>query len=252
MAAITRPWFLRNTVDKSRLKQLKELERRLKFKFRKKRLLDQALTHRSYIFGKDKDRKTFEANEELEFFGDAVLGLIVSEYFYRKFPHSGEGKLSRLRANIVNRDVLYPKALALRLGEFLLISRSEEKSGGRKRVGLLADVLEALIGAIYIEGGLRKAGRFVLTHFKEELEKADHPETFRDYKSLLQEHIQRKCKTIPHYRVFSTEGPDHKKVFSVSVECNSRLYGTGKGLSKKEAEQKAAKIAYKNFFSIEK
>ncbi len=232
-------------MDKPRLKQLKELERQLKFKFRKRRVLNQALTHRSYIFGKNKDKKGPEANEELEFFGDAVLGLIVSEYFYKKFPHSGEGKLSRLRANIVNRDVLYPKALALKLGDFLLISRSEEKSGGRKRIGLLADVLEAVIGAIYIEGGLRKARQFVFTHFKEDMEKAGHPETFRDYKSLLQEYIQRKYRTIPCYRVFSTEGPDHKKVFSVSVECDGQLYGKGKGLSKKEAEQKAAKIAYK-------
>jgi len=232
-------------MDKSRLKQIKELERRLKYKFRKKTLLNQALSHRSYI-RESRGREIFQANEELEFLGDAVLGLIVSEYFYQHYPHSGEGNLSRLRANIVNRDVLYPKALELNLGKFLLISRSEEKSGGRRRAGLLADGLEALIGAVYLDGGWQKARRFILNHFREELEKAGEPQYFRDYKSLLQEFIQRKHKTIPHYKVVSTEGPDHKKVFSVSVQLKGEIYGRGKGLSKKEAEQEAAKSALKN------
>ena len=231
-------------MDKARLKKLRQLERQIKIKFRKKALLNQALIHRSFLYEKSKTKDGLIAYEELEFLGDAVLGLVVSEYFYKRFPHSGEGKLSRLRANIVNRNVLYPKALELNLGEFLLISQSEEKSGGRKRAGLLADVLEAIVGVVYLDGGWPKAKRFVLAHFKEELEKAEHPEYFRDFKSFLQEFIQRNYKTVPHYKVVSTEGPDHRKVFSVSVEFNGNICGRGKGLSKKEAEQKAAKIAF--------
>jgi len=231
-------------MDKLRLKQLKELERQIKFRFREKKILNQALSHRSFGYEKYKGKKDFKANEELEFLGDAVLGLVVSEYFYRHFPYSGEGNLSRLRANIVNRNVLYPKALALDLGKYLLISRSEEKSGGRKRSGLLADALEALIGAVYLDGGFKKAGLFVSTLFKKELKEAGEPQYFRDYKSLLQEFAQSKYKTIPHYKVVSAEGPDHRKVFSVSVELKGEIFGRGKGLSKKEAEQQSAKVAF--------
>ncbi len=234
-------------MDSIRLKQLKQLERQLKIKFKKKNLLNQALSHRSFGYEKYRGKKDFEANEELEFLGDAVLGLIISEFFYRRFPNSGEGKLSRFRANIVNRNVLYPKALSLNLDKFLLISRSEEKSGGRKRAGLLADTLEALIGAIYIDGGFKKAKQFVLNNFKEELEKAGSPQYCQDFKSLLQEFIQRKYKIIPHYKVVATEGPDHRKIFSVSVEFKGEIFGRGKGLSKKEAEQQSAKAALSKF-----
>lgn len=227
------------------MKQLKELERQIKFKFRQKKLLNQALSHRSFGYEKYKGEKDFAANEELEFLGDAILGLIVSECFYQRFPHSGEGNLSRLRANIVNRNVLYPKALTLNLGKFLLISRSEEKSGGRKRTGLLADALEALIGAVYLDGGFRKGRMFVLNLFKEELKKAGEPQYFRDYKSLLQEFVQSRYKIIPHYKVVSAEGPDHRKIFSVSVEFRGEIFGRGKGLSKKEAEQQSAEAALK-------
>lgn len=215
---------------------MRDLERKLKIDFRKKRLVQQALTHKSYAHMCG----TKEDNERLEFLGDSVLNLLISEHLYHKYPTYDEGKLTKLKSSLVNRKSLMLWAKKLSLGDYLLISEEEETTGGRDRPSILSNALEALIGAIYQDQGWETVKKFVMEQIS----------TLRgirkvDYKSHLQELIQKRYKVLPEYEVKTESGPAHKKFFEVELRVKSRLLGRGTGLSKKGAEQEAAKEALK-------
>ncbi len=213
---------------------LKELERKLKINFKSKELLQRALTHKSYahMYGIKED------NERLEFLGDSVLNLVISEYLCHLYPAYDEGKLTKLKSSLVNRKSLLLWAKKLSLGDYLLISEEEEAAGGRQRDSLLSNALEALIGAIYEDQGWDKIRKFFLRQIPtlKGIRKAD-------YKSRLQELIQKRYKILPEYGVKTESGPAHKKFFEIEVKVKGRVFGHGTGWSKKAAEQEAAKKA---------
>lgn len=217
------------------------LEKNLGIKFKNRNLISCALTHRSYL--NEAPSKNLTSNERLEFLGDAVLSLIVSRFLYKKFAGAPEGQLTSLRASLVNSRTLSEISQNLKLGKYLLLSRGEEESGGRKNPGILADAFEALIGAIFIEKGLASTTDFVSCHLIPVLQEIIKQNALKDFKSLLQEHVQAFEKISPTYRVLKTLGPDHDKIFTVGVYSGSKKMGIGDGHSKQEAEQEAAKSA---------
>lgn len=217
------------------------LEEKLGIVFNNKGLLERALTHRSYL--NESLNKNLISNERLEFLGDAVLSLIVSQFLYREFGHLAEGDLTNLRASLVKTQTLAKVAEKLGLGKYLFLSRGEEEGGGRENLSLLADTFEALIGAIFIDKGLDVTCKFVSDNLFPFLSEIIKNRALRDYKSLLQEKIQAKEKVSPTYKVLRTTGPDHRRVFTIGVFLAGKNLGRGSGHSKQEAEQAAAKIA---------
>jgi ribonuclease-3 len=228
--------------------QRRELERRLGVKFRRPRLLAEALVHRSYR----PEGEQSVSNERLEFLGDAILGEVVAEHLYHTFPGWTEGDLTKLKAAVVSEVTLSEAARRLGLGDFLVMAKGEEQSGGRGRPSLLSDALEAIIGAAYLDRGLRAARGLVLRLLSDPMQALEQDEQRRDYKTLLQELTQGRHKQPPLYRVIAEEGPDHDKTFGVEVRFGKRLLGEGVGKSKKEAEQKAAKAALEDLERLEK
>ena len=216
----------------------------LPYQFRELAFLEEALTHRSHL--QENPASVDKQNERLEFLGDAVLGLIVSEYLVETFPELAEGDLSQVRARLVGRPTLADAARRLRLGHMLRLGRGEERTKGRDKASLLANALEAVIGAVYMDGGLTAARTFTLQVLDAQL-KALHQDDLavfrRDYKSQLQEWCQRHVHVLPVYTVTEESGPDHQKTFEVTVEIEQQCRGSGKGHSKKVAEQQAAKQA---------
>lgn len=222
----------------------KKFEENIGYTFNSKQLLMQALTHSSYA---NEHKSThLNDNERLEFLGDAILDLVVSDYLYKKHKDFPEGDLSKLRASIVCEAFLTKVAKEIHLGDFLLLGKGEEMTGGRTRTSILADAVEAVIGAIYLDTDLKGAQTFIynkIVFFKESLSAGKASE---DYKTHLQELIQKESSDPLSYRVISEEGPDHDKCFNVEVIHEGQVLGTGSGKSKKEAEQNAAYIALKN------
>ena len=215
----------------------------IKNSFADKSLFDLAMTHRSWI---NENAKARESNERLEFLGDAILEYIVSDRLYEQFPDREEGFMTTLRANLVNTVNLAGIAKKLNLGRELLLSKGEEETGGRDNPSLLADTVEALIGAIYKDKGLKAAKEFIDANLIPQIdEKLALP--LKDAKSTLQEVVQAKGFPAPKYRIVSESGPDHAKEFEVEVLVDSKPQGQGQGKSKAEAEQDAAKIALANF-----
>lgn len=219
---------------------LEHLAERLGHRFRTPRLLEEALTHTSYLNEAPDPRKS--DNERLEFLGDAVLDLVISERFLSQFPEAPEGELSKLKAKTVSEAALSQVARRLDLGGALVLGRGEELTGGRDKPSLLADALEAVIAAVYLDGGLDAARRVVLAAFAELLANLSRPES-ADHKTELQELCQRDFSVLPVYRVLRESGPDHHKQFDVELSIRGEVYGVGTGRSKKEAEQQAARIA---------
>lgn len=217
--------------------KLVELERRLGYSFKDKGLLKRALIHRSFAF----EKETGENYEVLEFLGDAVIGLIVSEELIKRFPEKSEGELSQIRAFLVSEPSLSELAKTVDLGKFLYLGKGEKRSGGSRKSSLLCDVFEAVFGALYLDAGFEKAKEVFREKFLEKLwEILENAVTYKDFKSYLQEITQREFKEIPVYEVVSSEGPEHEKTFT--VECRVKgLKTTGTGRSKKAAEQEAAK-----------
>lgn len=203
-------------------------------------LLTQALTHRSYL---NENPKSKTSNERLEFLGDSVLSLLTSTELFRRFPEAPEGKLTSIRSSLVRTETLAKLAKALKLGEHLLLSRGEEKSGGRNNTSLLADTFEAVLGAIYLDQGLDQTQKLLAKHLFPLIKSISADKAIFDYKSHLQEITQRQNKVSPVYKVLSQEGPDHDKTFTVGVFLNSTLFSQARGKSKQEAEQNAAQIA---------
>jgi ribonuclease III len=217
---------------------LAELQQRLAYTFRDLRKLHCALTHRSYVH----ESATRAADyERLEFLGDAVLGLIVGTYLYLRYPHYSEGQLSQLRARVVSTSGLAELARQLRLGDFLLLGRGEEQSGGRAKESILAAAFEAVIAAIYLDASLQVTQAWFLRHFAPIIEHWITATWDRDYKSLVQAHTLRMFGCIPMYRVVREDGPAHCKTFHVCLTLSPDYECTGAGPSKKIAEQEAAK-----------
>lgn len=223
-------------------RDLSELEDQAGYRFRDPWLLERALTHRSRA-NEDATGATVD-NESLEFLGDAVLGFVMADLLFRDFPQLDEGQKSKIKASLVSTVTLAELARELDLGRYLALGRGEEKTGGRHKVALLADSYEAVIAAIYLDGGIDEARAFVLRQFSERLEDVRSPEFWgRDYKSALQEIVQARELPLPEYSVASESGPDHHKVFNVEVRVAGELVGAARGASKKAAEQEAARQA---------
>lgn len=239
-------------------RELAELSERMGYRFQDLSYLKQALTHKSFaheVTAREKRTKRkdpgsslpsdFPDNEKMEFLGDSLLGMIISEHLYRSYPGYQEGKLSRLKSVVVSESVIARKARALGLGVMLRLGKGEKASGGEKRSSLLGDSLEALIAAVYLDGGLEACREFVRREFQDEIERVVHDRHEKDYKSLLQEAVQSRHHKIPVYRVRRTSGPDHQRTFEVTVSIKGETQGVGRGKSKKEAEQKAAREAFR-------
>jgi ribonuclease III len=216
-----------------------ELEKKLGIKFVNKTFLAEALTHSSYI----NQNKIMNHNERLEFLGDSVLQLSISEYLYTSFCNKTEGELTRIRALIVCENSLYEIAQKLSVGQYLFMSKGEELTGGRDRISILADSVEAIIAAVYLDCGLEKARQFIINNFEDIINKAINNEVILDYKTRLQETLQQKGEVSISYNVVKFEGPPHRRKFHTEVSIGEKLLGVGSGFSKKEAEQNAAKEA---------
>ena len=215
--------------------KLEELENKLGYHFHDRRLLEHALCHSSYANERHWDK--LMNNERLEFLGDAVLELATSEYLYQNYPTMPEGEATRTRASIVCEQTLALCARDLGLGEWLRLGKGEELTGGRDRDSITSDAMEALLGAIYLDGGFAKAKEFV-HHFI--LNDIEHKKLFYDSKTILQEQIQSETEEPIHYELVKEEGPDHNKRFTVNVMLKEKVLGSGSGRTKKAAEQEAA------------
>jgi ribonuclease-3 len=235
-------------LDDARKELLADLEGILDYRFHQLELLNQALTHKSYVH---EQREPAQHNERLEFLGDAVLGLVISDYCYGRFTQLAEGELSKLRAALVNEGNLARIARRHDLGTYLLVGRGEELTGGRAKTSLLADTFEALLAAVYLDSSVDDVYRVVLRCFEEELKNL-LDEGHKDYKSELQEYTQEKFGCVPTYVVVRERGPDHEKVFEVELTIRGQLQGLGAGKSKKEAEQAAARKVLEAFTERER
>ncbi|MFC2010470.1 ribonuclease III [Chloroflexota bacterium] len=223
------------------MSDLAALQKNLGVIFKDASLLEQALTHSSYI--NENPGSTFPSNERLEFLGDAVLGLIVSEKLYRDYPHLTEGGMTKLRSALVRQETLARIARIIGLGGYLYLGRGEEASGGRQKPANLACALEAVIAAIFLDRGQSGAMEFILKSFNAELEKAVNQGMRTDYKSELQELTQSREQQAPAYHLIEATGPDHGKIFTVEVRLGKTVLGRGSGKSKKAAETEAARTA---------
>lgn len=221
---------------------LEELESRLGHRFADRDLLDQALTHRSYAYERSTD--PVGDYERLEFLGDSLLGFLVSEWLWKDDAGASEGALTRRKQSVVRAETLTAAARGLGLGEAMLLGRGEESSGGRAKPSLLADVFEAVLGAVYLDGGVRAARSFVRRHMGGALRSSRRSHRVADdYKTLLQERIQAEMRVTPRYRLVRTQGPAHAHEFEVEVLVRGAVIGTGSGTSRKQAEQQAARAA---------
>ena len=233
------------SLPESREKALLALSERLGVVFRDLSLLDQALTHTS--FANESVHRKVVHNERLEFLGDAVLELATSTYLFRQFPLTPEGDLTKARASVVCEAALHRRASEVNLGAFLLLGRGEETTGGRERPSILADAFEAVIGAIYLDQGWQTEADYVLRQLRQELLEVERGQNIKDYKTILQELIQRHPGQHIVYELLAATGPDHAKEFKVAVRVNGLAYGVGVGRSKKAAEQNAAQQALPKF-----
>ena len=220
---------------------VKNLEKKLNYNFKNKELLEKALTHSSYV--NENKMKQYDCNERLEFLGDAVLGLVIGEYFYKSFPKDNEGSLTKMRAESVNEKVLFFISKTLGLGDYIRFGKGERKNGGSKRESTSADALEALIGSIYLDADFDTAKKIVLNLFDDFL-KEDAYKLFNiDFKTKFQEEVQKSGKKS-EYILVKEEGPDNDKIFFTELYLDDVLVGKGKGKTKKESQQEAARDAF--------
>ncbi|AYE36554.1 ribonuclease III [Borrelia turcica IST7] len=234
--------------DEERKKQLDEFLMSLHIGFNDFDLLNTALSHSSYA--NELEQKSIN-NERLEFLGDSVLNLIITDYLYRLYPEKSEGELSKARSYIVSEDSLSSLARELDLGSYLLLGRGEESNDGRNKKGILADAIEAFVGALYLDSGFLKVSAFVVELFDVHIRLMFNRGDFKDYKSLFQEYVQKKYKISPSYKLAKEIGPDHNKIFCVELYVDDKFISNGKGKSKKEAEMRAAEMALKNVENID-
>jgi ribonuclease-3 len=216
-------------------KSIQELEKILNYKFKNEKLIIEALTHKSY-------KQPYD-NERLEFLGDAVLDLVVGEYLFNKFSSSDEGKLSKIRASLVNESGFELLARSINLGEYIFLSNAEENNGGREKASLLSNAFEAVIGAIYLEAGIKKIEEIAIGLIEKNHKDISLDSLFKDYKTTLQELTQARYGETPEYKLIASRGPDHLKEFEIAVFIEGKEYARASGKSKKIAQQVAAEIA---------
>ena len=214
------------------------LQEKIGYKFKNEKLLLEALSHSSYA----NENKNLKSNERLEFLGDSVLSIIVSDHIFKHFSHIPEGNLTKLRASLVCESALFDFAKKINLGDYILLGKGEEQTGGRERPSIVSDAFEAVIAAVYLDGGMETAREYVLSFIPEDITPKGS-DAFHDYKTILQEVIQRNPEERVTYHLKSESGPDHDKHFTVQVMLNNNVIGEGTGRSKKTAEQAAAKEA---------
>jgi len=227
-------------ISPRREKQLQDLEKRIGVTFLSKSLLDKALTHSSYAY---ESRGKVQDNERLEFLGDAVLKLVMSEYLFERFPERQEGELTKIRASVISDVTLAHVAKKMKLGEFVLLGSNEKRTGGVERKSNLANAFEALLGAIYMDSGIGVAREMTLKFLSEDVDRVSKEGFIIDFKSAVQEFVQKKGWGLPNYRVIRESGPRHHRTFITEVVIKGESKGTGRGPSKKESEQAAAKVA---------
>lgn len=229
---------------------LDDLEQKTGIKFNNISLLRQALTHKSYL--NENPSAGLDDNERMEFLGDALLDFVVADGLYSDFPDLPEGKLTEIRISLVRKETLAEKASQLSLGKYLLMGKGEETTGGRKRLSNLANTFEALVAAIYLDQGLNQVRTFILDIFQKEISSVRAGDLAINYKALLQELTQDEYRCLPEYEVVEATGPDHDKIFYVSVSVGETVLAIGSGKSKKTAEAEAARLAYTKSITREK
>jgi len=227
-------------MDQKRAQQLKKFQEQIQYEFQNVKLLNNALTHSSYSNNRSEN---LEHNERLEFLGDSILSFIISLHLYEKCSDISEGQLTRIRANIVCEQSLHKTAINLNLGSYILMSRGEINTGGRNRTSILADAVEAIIACIFLDGGIERAREFVIKNLNTIISDAINNKIFSDYKSYLQEAIQKDNMGELEYKLIDEKGPDHDKTFEIGLFINNKVSGKGFGRSKKDAQQQAAKDA---------
>ena len=220
---------------------LELLEKSIGYKFKNIELLKNALTHTSYA-----NEHNTPSNEKLEFLGDSILEFISSDYMFNKYINLKEGEMTKVRATVVCEKSLYKIAMLHNFSDFLYLGKSEVMTGGKKRPAILADSVEAVIAAIYMDGGLEPAKKFIIENLKDEIENATKHVGEKDYKTVLQEELQKNGEVHIQYNIISELGPDHDKTFEAEVSLNNKVLARGKGKSKKDAEMHAAKKALEN------
>ena len=220
---------------------LEDIEKELGYTFKQKELLKKALTHTSYAY-----EKKVDSNEKLEFLGDSILEFISSKYLYQNYPNLKEGEMTKVRATVVCEKSLHKIAQKHNFSDFLYLGKSEQVTGGKNRPAILADSVEAIIAAMYLDGGLDKAEKFIIENLKDEIEIATKHVGDKDYKTVLQEKLQEHGDVKIVYDITKEEGPDHNKSFEAQVSVNGKVLAKGKGKSKKEAHMQAAKKALEN------
>ena len=228
-------------LNSGRKKELKLFLKDIRVKFNDLNLLNLALTHKSYV---NDSRSVDRNNERLEFLGDSVLGIVVTEYLYKEYESYNEGELARIKSFVVSEDTLSKIARIINLNQFILIGKGEEFSGGRMKKAILADCFEAFLGGFYLDSNLEKIKSFVLKFISEEISLVVNDKHEKDYKTLLQELAQKSYKICPVYTLRKEDGPEHNKIFYMQVSINDQVIGNGEGKSKKDAEKQAAKNGY--------
>jgi ribonuclease-3 len=232
----------REMITKSEKSKLNKLCKILGYRFKQPELLQQAFRHASFV--NEQGDVDLEDNERLEFLGDAVLDLAISHLLMERFREAEEGDLSKYRAAVVDEAGLYQIALTLRLGEYLFLGKGEEQSGGREKPSILANSVEAFLGALYLDAGFGRTMEIIGRLFSPSLKRVGTREMVHDFKSLLQEYTQATYKTLPRYRLVKETGPAHDKTFTVALMLQGEILGEGEGKSKKEAEQQVAREAF--------
>lgn len=229
-------------INKRILNNISLFEENINYEFTNKEYILEALTHSSY----SNENKNYAFNERLEFLGDSVLSIVISDYLFKKETKLPEGELTKIRANIVCEESLSEVSKDIHLGKYMLLGKGEEATGGRERISILADALEAVIAAIYLDGGLEYADKFIIENLKEEINEATKHVGNKDYKTVLQEKLQIHGDVKIEYEIIKEVGPDHDKTFEAQVKCDGKILAQGEGKSKKEAQMHAAKKALEN------
>jgi ribonuclease-3 len=229
---------------------LAQLEQILRYSFQDQSLLVRALVHRSYASQQGEESSADSSNERMEFLGDAVLSLVVNKFLYETYPEKREGELTKMKSVIVSKSILSHFAKLHGLGSFILMSENAQKAGVDETDSVLADTFEAILGAVFLDGGFEASGRCVRRLLLTDVNDIFYSEKNINYKSLLQEYIQALHKVPPRYRVSATAGPEHQKEFAVEVSVKGNVLGVGTGKTKKLAEQKAAKLAYDKLLNM--
>lgn len=218
--------------------ELEVLQKELGYEFKNIKLLKKALTHTSYAY-----ENKVESNEKLEFLGDSILEFVSSEYLYENYTKLKEGEMTKVRATVVCEKSLYKVAKMHNFSDFLYLGKSEKMSGGKTRPAILADSVEAIIAAMFLDGGLEPVKKFIIENLKDDIESATKHVGIKDYKTVLQEKLQEHGEVLIQYNIINEKGPDHDKSFESEVKCNGKVLATGSGKSKKQAEMQAAKKA---------